>query len=312
MSNSSNPNKTVPPVPPSRGRAAFWATARVVGFVAALVGIFVPHAGLRVYGGAILLGIITHEAGHLLAAKAARLYAKEYQIGFGPKIVSFRKNETIYSIRLIPAGGAVSILGMTSKEDVPSELESRTYRSASAKARLFVILAGVAVNFVVGISCMTFAHVQNGEAATEALGNGLTESKMVIEGTFTGFGALFSDLDGYASEMTGGDDASGIRFLSPIGGARVADANAANPTATWQLVGIIQLSLGLFNLLPFLPLDGGHAFGVIGERAVNLFRRGRGLVRFDAAKFAWTAYPTLAFFLLLSVTALVGDIVNPI
>src|SRR5699024_8235403 len=47
------------------------------------------------------------EWGHLIFAKKAGKLAREFAIGFGPKIFSFTRNETLYTIRLVPAGGYV-------------------------------------------------------------------------------------------------------------------------------------------------------------------------------------------------------------
>lgn len=55
--------------------------------------------------------VFVHEWGHLIFAKRAGMLAREFAIGFGPKIFSFTKNETLYTIRLIPAGGYVRVAG---------------------------------------------------------------------------------------------------------------------------------------------------------------------------------------------------------
>ncbi|MBM7598563.1 regulator of sigma E protease [Virgibacillus halotolerans] len=55
--------------------------------------------------------VFIHEFGHLIFAKRAGMLAREFAIGFGPKIFSFTKNETLYTIRLIPAGGYVRVAG---------------------------------------------------------------------------------------------------------------------------------------------------------------------------------------------------------
>lgn len=55
--------------------------------------------------------VFIHEFGHLIFAKRAGMLAREFAIGFGPKIFSFVKNETLYTIRLIPAGGYVRVAG---------------------------------------------------------------------------------------------------------------------------------------------------------------------------------------------------------
>ncbi|MFC0301389.1 RIP metalloprotease RseP [Virgibacillus soli] len=52
-----------------------------------------------------------HEFGHLIFAKRAGMLVREFAIGFGPKIFSFVKNETLYTIRLLPIGGYVRVAG---------------------------------------------------------------------------------------------------------------------------------------------------------------------------------------------------------
>ncbi|WP_152656364.1 RIP metalloprotease RseP [Oceanobacillus sp. CFH 90083] len=61
----------------------------------------------------LMFGVLVsiHEWGHLIFAKRAGMLVREFAIGFGPKIVSFTKNETLYTIRLIPAGGYVRVAG---------------------------------------------------------------------------------------------------------------------------------------------------------------------------------------------------------
>lgn len=55
--------------------------------------------------------VFIHEFGHLIFAKRAGMLAREFAIGFGPKIFSFVKNETLYTIRLLPVGGYVRVAG---------------------------------------------------------------------------------------------------------------------------------------------------------------------------------------------------------
>ncbi|WP_181348693.1 RIP metalloprotease RseP [Thalassobacillus sp. CUG 92003] len=55
--------------------------------------------------------VFVHEWGHLIFAKRAGMLAREFAIGFGPKIFSFMKNETLYTIRLLPIGGYVRVAG---------------------------------------------------------------------------------------------------------------------------------------------------------------------------------------------------------
>ncbi|GAA0445193.1 RIP metalloprotease RseP [Lentibacillus halophilus] len=55
--------------------------------------------------------VFIHEFGHLIFAKRAGMLAREFAIGFGPKMFSFTKNETVYTIRLLPIGGYVRVAG---------------------------------------------------------------------------------------------------------------------------------------------------------------------------------------------------------
>lgn len=64
--------------------------------------------------------VSVHEWGHLIFAKRAGMLVREFAIGFGPKIFSFVKNETLYTIRLLPIGGYVRVAG-----DDPEIIELR-------------------------------------------------------------------------------------------------------------------------------------------------------------------------------------------
>lgn len=61
----------------------------------------------------IVFGVLVtvHEYGHMSFAKRAGIMCPEFAIGMGPKIFSFRKNETLYTIRLLPVGGYVRMAG---------------------------------------------------------------------------------------------------------------------------------------------------------------------------------------------------------
>ena len=63
--------------------------------------------------------ILIHELGHFTVAKLSGIKVNEFAIGMGPKLLSFGKGETKYSLRLIPMGGYVQMEG----EDEASEDE---------------------------------------------------------------------------------------------------------------------------------------------------------------------------------------------
>ena len=55
--------------------------------------------------------VMIHELGHFLVAKRAGVLVYRFAIGFGPKLFSFKKGETEYSLRLFPIGGYVMLAG---------------------------------------------------------------------------------------------------------------------------------------------------------------------------------------------------------
>ena len=55
--------------------------------------------------------VIIHELGHFLLAKANGITVTEFSIGFGPTVVKTEKGGTVYSLKLLPFGGACQMLG---------------------------------------------------------------------------------------------------------------------------------------------------------------------------------------------------------
>ena len=61
----------------------------------------------------VLLGglIFIHELGHFLVAKAFGVKVLKFSLGFGPRILGFRRGETEYVLALLPLGGYVKMAG---------------------------------------------------------------------------------------------------------------------------------------------------------------------------------------------------------
>ena len=77
----------------------------------------------------VMFGILIfiHEFGHFITAKMFKVKVNEFALGMGPKLFSFGKGETRYSLRLLPIGGYVSMEGETEDSDDPRALESRRF-----------------------------------------------------------------------------------------------------------------------------------------------------------------------------------------
>jgi len=90
---------------------------------------------------------LVHEFGHYIVAKKTGVKVLELAIGFGPRILGWKSNETQYSLRIIPLGGFCRMLGEDPEErDLPGSFLRKPVLSRAA-----VLVAGPAMNFVLAI-----------------------------------------------------------------------------------------------------------------------------------------------------------------
>ncbi|MEK9209439.1 MAG: site-2 protease family protein [Patescibacteria group bacterium] len=106
----------------------------------------------------LVLLILSHELGHFVFAKLKGVKVEEFGFGFPPRLFSFKKGETIYSVNLLPLGGFVKIFG----EDSPSPASAITsagsgqapaeaFYSKSASSKAQILSAGVLFNILVAV-----------------------------------------------------------------------------------------------------------------------------------------------------------------
>ena len=113
-------------------------------FIITVIYVFIA---LLVFG----LLIFIHELGHFLAARACGVGVKEFAIGMGPKLFSWKskKYDTVYGLRLLPIGGFVSMVG----EEEESE-EANAFCNKSIFKRICIVLAGPVMNILLGFLLM--------------------------------------------------------------------------------------------------------------------------------------------------------------
>jgi regulator of sigma E protease len=92
--------------------------------------------------------IIVHEGGHFLVARLSGMRVDRFSIGFGPKLFSFKRGETLYQIAAIPLGGFVQIAGLNPGEEGMSADDPRAYPNRPVYQRLATIFAGPATNYI--------------------------------------------------------------------------------------------------------------------------------------------------------------------
>lgn len=139
----------------------------------------------------ILLTLVTisalalvHELGHYLTARAFSVGIKEFAIGMGPKILSRRSKKTdiVYSLRLFPIGGFVSMVG----EDENSE-EENALNKKPVWQRMIITVAGSLMNIITGVILMAIVV-----GMSPRLG-GTTIAKFDVDAVSTDYGLRVGD-----------------------------------------------------------------------------------------------------------------------
>ena len=367
---------------------------------------------------ALLLSVMVHEFGHLLTAKKFGMKVTEFFLGFGTRIWSFKRGETEYGLKAIPAGGYCRIEGMDPDEVMQPGQEHRSFYKASSGKKLivlgagsfahfilgflliFILLAGVGVNAltpkiadVIPKSAAEAAGFQKGDEILEINGEPVSDwskdaatirdSKgaeltfLVKRGTeqliilaapkltkvsnsesryllgvmnevgskridplksFTSSASLTwemttssakalvqlpSKLPELWGQTFGGEERQSDGLVGVVGVARVSGEAAASGELTLTqrigtlilIVASLNIFVGLFNLLPILPLDGGHMAIAIADEIRALFARLRGRSRPAGIDVKVLTPVTMVVFVLLAamtVLLLIADIFNPI
>lgn len=90
--------------------------------------------------------VLIHEGGHFVAAKLSGVKVNEFALGMGPKLFSFTKGETKYSLRLLPIGGYCSMEGEDEESDNP-----RAFGNKPVWKRIIIVAAGAVMNIILGL-----------------------------------------------------------------------------------------------------------------------------------------------------------------
>lgn len=125
-------------------------------------------ASLIVFG----LIIFVHEFGHYIVAKLAGVRVEEFALGMGPKVVSTKRGDTMYSLRAFPLGGFCRMAGESGNQEfTPTAIiDPGRFDQKPVLARMGVVVAGPLMNFLLAIllfSLMfTFLGIPQGYTTT--------------------------------------------------------------------------------------------------------------------------------------------------
>lgn len=188
--------------------------------------------------------VLVHELGHFLAARKAGVKVYEFSIGFpfSPKVVTlFRHRETEFTLRLLPLGGFVSF----SKD---GDEEAQDLFGASPLNRALILSAGSLSN--IGFAFLTFIVIF-------FLGKHLPLTQAIQSSITIVWSTIWGTIEFLVKSFSGQGSWEGLS--GPVGIAVIAGKAAAKGLLNvLYFTGMLSLSLGIMNLIPFPALDGGQ------------------------------------------------------
>ncbi|MDP3995212.1 MAG: M50 family metallopeptidase [Patescibacteria group bacterium] len=234
--------------------------------------------------------VLVHEAGHFFAARRFGIGVEEFGLGFPPKLWSFRRGKTVYSINAIPLGGFVKIKG----EDAESVDDPDSFGAKPVWQRAIVICAGVTMNIVAGWALLTVLFMAGAPverdgsieqryfhnpslAVTEVIAGSPAESAGILPGDtiLSADGVLFTDIapfQKYVDEKAGTAISIQYRRGKEEMETSVAGAVMTEVDGERSIIGVGLAEVGVVRMPPHkAALAGTIATGNYLDRIVRAF-----------------------------------------
>lgn len=98
----------------------------------------------------ILLGILifVHELGHFLVARWNGVRVEVFSLGFGKKILQYKKGDTTYALSIVPLGGYVKMFGEQPGDSIAEEDKKVSFTHKNVWQRISIVLAGPLMNLI--------------------------------------------------------------------------------------------------------------------------------------------------------------------
>lgn len=199
--------------------------------------------------------VLVHEFGHFLAARKANVPVYEFSVGFpfSPRIATiYRHKETEFTLRLLPLGGFVSF-------SADGDEDAQKLFGASRLSRASIMAGGPLFNIVFAFLIFIPAYLATeGTSLLQAVESSANAIWMIVAGTLSMFGHMFTGQGGMET------------VSGPVGIAVMAGQAASGGFVDLLFfTGVLSISLGIMNLLPFPGLDGGQLVMVMIEAVRN-------------------------------------------
>lgn len=131
--------------------------------------------------------VLIHEFGHFYVARKAGIKVEEFGFGLPPRIWGVKKGETLYSLNAIPFGGFVRLLGEDARDSRLAK-NPRSFIAQPMRIRVFVIVAGVVMNFLLAFVLLTIGFtfgiqplLLSGEDVLQGLKTGLIQTEQGVK-----------------------------------------------------------------------------------------------------------------------------------
>lgn len=132
----------------------------------------------------LLLGLLIfiHELGHFLVAKYFGVRVETFSLGFGRKILKYKKGDTTYALSLIPLGGYVKMYGDDPNAEIPAAERQHAFLCKPVSQRIAVVLAGPLMNLFLAIFLFVVIAGVGEELPAPVVGDIATDSKAFESG----------------------------------------------------------------------------------------------------------------------------------
>jgi membrane-associated protease RseP (regulator of RpoE activity) len=280
-----------------------------------LARVFVAGAGPAVHFAIafVLMFSLLFVAGDLRHEQAL---TKLDAVSLGAQQAGLKAGDTLVSIDGTPVHKWDQVAGLVQKHHAGDQVEIVVQRGSERVAKEVTLARHVfdGQSAVVAGITATVAVPHPGFFRSITMAPG--EVVSVMHQAVDALGQIFSPsgMAKYFHVLAGTDKSkadNSQRFLSPVGFAQVAaHAVSAGWVAVVGLLLVINVFLGLVNLVPLLPFDGGHIAIATAEQAASFVMRRK--VTVDAAKLMPIAGAVLVVLLFILVSSLFLDITHPV
>ena len=165
--------------------------------------------------------VLVHEFGHFITAKWAKIRVDEFAIGFPPKVFSWKRGETQYSLNLLPFGGFVKIFG-----ENPAETEeekkaengdlSRSFGAQPKWVQAGVLLAGILFNALLAWALFSTSYMIGLPTSSQSVfAEGLRDTKLVILDVSNGSPASIAGIEAGDQIVSVSSQLENIKGLKP-------------------------------------------------------------------------------------------------